>query len=121
MTLAVFNDNHPPMNSELHTPTQTTVPRDATIHCHKCVSPPGLYYSLNQSNLDDSSGTGAITLCDIHRFDPPCVILAVLFNFCLSCGYMPNTWRCHRSFLIPKSGKLVNGDHYASQHQQLRV
>ncbi|KAI0981943.1 hypothetical protein GJ496_009781 [Pomphorhynchus laevis] len=53
MTLAVFNDNHPPMNSELHTPTQTTVPRDATIHCHKGVSPPGLYYSLNQSNLDE--------------------------------------------------------------------
>ncbi|KAI0989610.1 hypothetical protein GJ496_006465 [Pomphorhynchus laevis] len=52
-------------------------------------------------------GPDKVSVQQILRFDPRLHILSLITNMILQAGYMPRTWRCNKSVLVPKKGKIT--------------
>lgn len=59
-------------------------------------------------NRSVAAGTDRIKIPRLLNKDPSLSVLTCLANMCLSIGYFPNGWRCNRSVLLPKLGKLFH-------------
>ncbi|KAI0982460.1 hypothetical protein GJ496_000384 [Pomphorhynchus laevis] len=52
-------------------------------------------------------GPDKVSVQQILRVDPRLHILLLLINMILQAGYMPRTWRCNKSVLVPKKEKIT--------------
>lgn len=79
-----------------------------TSQFYQTISSSELARSVGKMGDKSSPGLDGVSVNQIRRFDPNLVILTILVNSALVSGYMPNTWRDHRSVLLPKAHKIYN-------------
>ncbi|KAI0985678.1 hypothetical protein GJ496_010041, partial [Pomphorhynchus laevis] len=104
---SIFNTNKRITTLDSNQPNGSCSTSDYELHL---IQPSELLAALRKMPKSSAAGPDRVSIQQLVRFDPNCQIISLLANMIISAGYMPRTWRCNRSLLVPKAGKIESSD-----------